>query len=236
MLKPLVVFGATGQQGGSVVRYVLNDTELSQQYSIRAVTRDLSSSSAQALKQQKNVEVVQADLTDPSSLTAALRGAHTAFVITAPTFDADAKAKELAQGKNVADAAVAEGVHYLIFSTLPHVAMISGGKYTKVTAFDAKAEVEAYIRTLRPKIKSAFFAPAGFMQNFQRMMVPRPMGKDGEYAIQQNISPQTQMPSSTPSATRASSWAPSWPRRTSTRATSSARPRRSVRWRTSRRR
>jgi hypothetical protein len=58
----------------------------------------------------------------------------------------DARNVEFAQGKGVVDVAVAEGVQYMIFSTLPHVSKISGGKYTKVVAFDAKAEIEDYIR------------------------------------------------------------------------------------------
>ena len=137
------------------------------------------------------MEVVKADLKDQSSLHTAMKGAHTIFALTAPTFDADAKAKELAQGKALADAAVAEGVQYLIFSTLPHVSTISGGKYTKVAGFDAKAEIEDYIREL--PIRSAFFAPGSFMQNFQQIMAPRPTG-NGDYVIARHVSPQTQLP------------------------------------------
>ncbi len=189
MTKVLVVFGATGQQGGSIVSFVQKDSALSKQYSIRAVTRDPSSPSAQALKQ--NVDVVQADLNDKVSLHTAMKGAHTVFALTAPTFGPDAKAKELVQGKGIADVAVAEGVQYIIFSTLPHVSTISGGKYTKVAAFDAKAEVQEYILTL--PIKSAFFAPGSFMQNFQSSMALRP-ATNGEYIIARHISPQTQLP------------------------------------------
>jgi hypothetical protein len=131
MSKLLVVFGATGQQGGSVVSHVLNDAELSKQYKVRAVTRDPSSSKAEALK-TKGVEVVKADLSDPASLSSALKGAHTIFFLTSPSMGPNAKSDELGQGKGVADAAVAAGVQYIIFSTLPHVERLSGGKYTKV--------------------------------------------------------------------------------------------------------
>lgn len=47
--KILVVFGATGKQGGSVVRSILGDAKAKQEWSIRAVTRDASKASAQAL-------------------------------------------------------------------------------------------------------------------------------------------------------------------------------------------
>lgn len=190
MTKLLVVFGATGQQGGSVVSSVLNDAELSSQYSIRPVTRDSSSSSAQALR-KKGLDVVQADLTNESTLHAALKGAHTVFALTAPVYGPDAKNREVAQGKAMADVAVAVGVQYIIFSTLPHVTTVSGGKYTKVTAFDAKAEIEKYIRTL--PLRSAFFSPASFMQNFHQMMAPRPNG-DGTYTIGRVVSPSSLLP------------------------------------------
>ena len=190
MTKLLAVFGATGQQGGSIVSYVLNDAELSNQYRIRAITRDPASSSAEALK-KTGVEVVKADLTDPSTLHGAMKGVHTVFALDAPVMGPNAKDREVAQGKAMADVALAERVQYIIFSTLPHVSRVSGGKYTKVTAFDAKAEVEDYIRRL--PIRSAFFAPGSFMQNFQGIMAPRPTGS-GAYVIARHVSPHTQLP------------------------------------------
>ena len=190
MAKLLVIFGATGQQGGSVVSHVLDDTELSKQYSVRTITRDPSSSKAEALK-KKGVDVIKADLTDESSLPVAMKGAHTVFALSAPTFGSDAKIREATQGKAMADVAVAERVQYIIFSTLPHVSAVSGGKYTKVNGFDAKAEIQQYIRTL--PIRSAFFAPGSFMQNFQSIMAPRPTGS-GAYVIARHVSPHTQLP------------------------------------------
>ena len=190
MCKLLVVFGATGQQGGSIISHVLDDTELSKQYKIRGITRDPSSSAAEALK-KRGVDVAKADMTDPSSLSSALKGAHTVFFLTAPVMGADAKNEEFAQGKGVVDVAVAEGIQYMIFSTLPHVTRISGGKYTKVAAFDAKAEIEDYIRTL--PVKSAFFSPASFMQNFQRIMAPHP-SDNGTFVLARLVSPTTQLP------------------------------------------
>ncbi len=177
-------------EGGSVLSHVLNDAELSSQYKVRAISRDPSSPSALELK-KLSVDVVKADVTDKSSLHAAMKGAHTVFSLTAPTFGPDAKIKELTQGKEIADVAVAESVQYLIFSTLPHVSTVSGGKYTKVSGFDAKAEIQEYIQTL--PVRSAFFAPGSFMQNFQGVMAPRPTGS-GAYVIARHVSPQTQLP------------------------------------------
>ncbi|KAL2021184.1 hypothetical protein VTK56DRAFT_7490 [Thermocarpiscus australiensis] len=207
MAKILAVFGATGQQGGSVVDYVLNDPELSQQYKIRAITRDVNSDKAKQLKAkaQENIEVVHGDVLNPSSLAPALAGAHTVFAMTAPSFAGDAAARfdaEYAAGRAIADAAVASGASYLIFSTLPSISEISGGKYTKVTSFDAKAAVEQYIRRLRPSIRSAFYCPGSFMENFaaQPFLGPqrRRSGSEGEaedtWVMAMHNSPQSRTP------------------------------------------
>lgn len=83
MSNILAVFGATGQQGSSVVNNVLADTELSQKFKIRAITRDNTSEKAKQL-QLKGVEVAQGDATDRASIETALTGVHTVFIMTAP--------------------------------------------------------------------------------------------------------------------------------------------------------
>lgn len=131
MSKILAVFGATGKQGGGLITYVLNDPELSKEYTVRAITRNANSEKSQKLK-QKGAEVVQGDISDAGSLKTALAGAHTVFIMTAPAWGPDALEIELNQAKTAADVAVQQGVQYIIFSTLPHVKEISGGKYSKV--------------------------------------------------------------------------------------------------------
>ncbi|KAL2812545.1 hypothetical protein BDW59DRAFT_38948 [Aspergillus cavernicola] len=127
--KWLMVFGATGQQGGSIIRYVLDDPILSSKFRIRAVTRSPSLPPAQALE-AKGVQVVQADADDEDSLRQAMRGAYMTFAMTLPIFhDKDARQRGIAQGRAIADAAVVERLEYIIFSTLPHVQKISNGEY-----------------------------------------------------------------------------------------------------------
>ncbi|KAG0081767.1 hypothetical protein BGZ93_002627, partial [Podila epicladia] len=157
MSKIFVVFGATGLQGGSVANYVLQDAQLSKEYKVRAVTRDPSQPAAQELK-SKGAEVVKGDMTDRESIKHAVQGAHTVFAVNL-VYDSEVRSKEVAQGKAIADEAVAAGAQYFIFSTSQNTSKISGGKYTGIDHFEAKAEVEEYIRTL--PIKSAFFAPSG---------------------------------------------------------------------------
>ncbi|KAJ1323591.1 NmrA family NAD(P)-binding protein [Microdochium nivale] len=171
--KTLAVLGATGHQGGSVVDFVLNDPVLSDEYLIRALTRDPSSPAAKALLSDggdiSNIEVVQADVTDPASLSAAFRDVHTVFAVTTPTLGPDAVKTEYNTATLIADIAAEQGVQHFIWSTLPNISEASGGQYTGVTPFDAKAKAEGYIRGLaqQGKFRASFFAAGSYMENFQ---------------------------------------------------------------------
>ncbi|KAK5652095.1 hypothetical protein OQA88_10873 [Cercophora sp. LCS_1] len=192
MAKLLAVFGATGHQGSSIINFVLNNPSLSQQYKIRAITRDGTSPKATRLTQQ-GVEVIQADMNDPTSLTASLSGVHTVFIMTVPNFKSEDPDDQLYTAKKIADTAVQQGAEYIIFSTLPNYATLSGGKYTKVFPFDAKAKAEEYIRTL--PVKSAFYCPGIFMENFQDQPYIGPKKRDdGTWAVARHYSPATELP------------------------------------------
>jgi uncharacterized protein YbjT (DUF2867 family) len=191
MSKILVVFGATGQQGGSVVNYVLNDPELSQKYKIRAITRDVNSEKAKQLKEK--VEVVYGDVLDRASLETALAGAHTVFALTTPSFSSDGLEVEYNSAKTIADVALEKSAEYIIFSTLPSVQEISGGKYTKASHFDAKAKAEQYIRSRH--VKSAFISLGFYMENFQSIPFLRPRkAADGTWVLARHNSPKAQLP------------------------------------------
>ena len=77
----LVVFGATGQQGGSIIEQLLQDKQLSSKYAIRGLTRDPTSKAAQALSSQ-GVEVVQCDTSSDEDVRSALKGASAVFLMT----------------------------------------------------------------------------------------------------------------------------------------------------------
>ena len=81
MSKILTVFGATGNQGGSVINTILNHPKLSAEYKLRAVTRDPSKPSGKALA-EKGVEVVKADLLDKQSVIKVVEGSHAVFGVT----------------------------------------------------------------------------------------------------------------------------------------------------------
>lgn len=190
MTKLLTVFGASGQQGGSVIDSVMRDTRLAQQYRIRGITRNSSSSSSEALR-RRGVEVVQADLDDKASLGPAVVGSDVVFVVTNTIFDDEAEERELSQGRAIVDEAVAAGVGLMIFSTLPSATKISNGKYAHVVHFDTKAEIEKYIRSV--PIQAVFISMGSFMQNLNEGLAPRAMG-DGTYAIANCFAPKTQFP------------------------------------------
>ncbi|KAF2720665.1 HSCARG dehydrogenase [Polychaeton citri CBS 116435] len=182
MCRVLAIFGATGQQGGSVIDYVLQDPELSQRYKIRAITRDAGSEKVKQLKEK--VEVVEGNVLNRDSLERALTGVHTVFVMTTPSFGPDGLEIEYKNGKVIADVAVDKGVEYIIFSTLPSVSEISGGKYTQVIHFDAKARIE-----------HAFHSPGFFMGNFASMPFLAPQkASDGTWVVARHNSPKSRMP------------------------------------------
>ncbi|KAI0468162.1 hypothetical protein F4859DRAFT_216459 [Xylaria cf. heliscus] len=189
MVKLLTVFGATGQQGGALINYILENPALFTEFCLRGITRDSTKPAAVTLR-ERGVDIVEADLNIPSTLTKAVAGSHAVFAITNFWEEASA-AVEISQGKAMADAAVAAGASQIIWSSLPSVSEISGGKITSMRHFDSKAEVERYIRTL--DIESMFFMPGWFMQNHLSHMRPR-LGDDGTYVLSQPFGSTSRLP------------------------------------------
>src|ERR1700731_488090 len=77
--KIIAVVGATGVQGGGLVRAILADPD--GPFSARALTRSAGSDRARALASQ-GVEVIEADLDDATSVRKAFDGAYGAYVVT----------------------------------------------------------------------------------------------------------------------------------------------------------
>lgn len=140
--KIVTVIGATGAQGGSVVRHLLGD----EQYTIRAVTRDINKPASLALAEQ-GVQVVQADINDFESLKRAFEGSYAVFAVT-DFWSHFSKTKEVEDGKKIADAAKWAGVQHYIWSSENSPAKLSGGKITRVEHFDSKFEVEEYAQQI----------------------------------------------------------------------------------------
>ena len=130
--KLIAVIGATGQQGGGVVRAL----EASSQFKVRALSRNPGE------HRQLAEEVVQADLDRPETLNAAFAGADGVFLVT--NFR-EAGADEFKQATAAVRAAKEAGVKHFIWSTLPDVEAISSGKF-KVPHFTGKAKIDRIVK------------------------------------------------------------------------------------------
>lgn len=164
MPKLVVVIGATGAQGGSVVSALADDAS----YQIRAVTRNTNSDKAKALA-QRGIGTVAADVDDEESLVKAFAGASIIFAVT-DFYEAWAKgigAKkgmelEYQRGLNLARAASkTKTLDKYIWSTLPNGGTLSGGKAV-VPHFDAKAQVDDFIKSDKALLAKTLFVYFGF--------------------------------------------------------------------------
>jgi uncharacterized protein YbjT (DUF2867 family) len=161
--KLVAVIGATGQQGGGVVRAL----QAREEFKVRALTRNPDK------HRELAEEVVEADLDQPETLNAAFEGAHGVFLVT--NFDARARweegTNELKQATAAVRAAKDSGVKHFIWSTLPDVEAISGGKFN-APHFTGKARID-------PIVKEAGFAnhtfviPPFYYQNLVGVLAPQ---------------------------------------------------------------
>ncbi|KAJ7052728.1 NmrA-domain-containing protein [Mycena amicta] len=142
--SPLVVVaGATGNQGGSVVRALI---ESEKAYRIRGLTRNALKPATKALK-EKGVEIVAVSVTaeNKDAVFKAFEGAHVAFLVT-NWVDHGEPTRQIAEAKLMIDAAKAGGAKGIIWSGLPSPAALSAGKYTQVVPFESKVLVAEYGR------------------------------------------------------------------------------------------
>lgn len=128
----IAVVGATGQQGGAVVRAI----RAGNQFKVRALTRN------PAKHRELADEVVEADLNRPETLASAFHGAYGVFLVT--NFQ-EHGADELKQATAAVHAAKDAGVKHFVWSTLPDVEAISKGKF-HVPHFTGKAKVDRIVR------------------------------------------------------------------------------------------
>src|SRR5688500_3745915 len=184
--KIIAVVGATGAQGGGLVRAILADEGSS--FAPRALTRQPQSEKAQALA-AAGAEVVAADTDDPVSIERAFAGAYGAFCVT-NFWEHFSPERELAQAGNMARAASQAGLQHVIWSTLEDtrkwVPLEDGrmptlmGKY-KVPHFDAKGEADQIFRDLG--VPTTFLLTAFYWENLIFFGAGPQRGPDGVLAI-----------------------------------------------------
>jgi uncharacterized protein YbjT (DUF2867 family) len=184
--KIIAVVGATGAQGGGLVRAILNDPRGG--FAARAITRDVNSDKAKALA-KAGAEVVSASVDDVESLKKAFHGAYGAFCVTF-YWEHLSPEKESGQIKNLAEAAKAEKLQHVIWSTLEDTRKwvplsdnrmpTLQGNY-KVPHFDSKGSSEHFFTGAG--VPTTFLLTSFYWDNFISFgMGPKP-GPDGKLAI-----------------------------------------------------
>jgi uncharacterized protein YbjT (DUF2867 family) len=184
--KIIAVIGATGAQGGGLVRAIQADKTGA--FAARAITRNPNSEKAQALRAE-GVEVVAGDADKPESLGKAFAGAYGAFLLTNfwEHFSAE---REVTQARNMAQAAKAAGIQHVIWSTLEDTRKwvpldddrmpTLQGKY-KVPHFDGKGEADQIFRDLG--VPTTFLLTAFYWDNLIYFGAGPQRGPDGVLAI-----------------------------------------------------
>jgi uncharacterized protein YbjT (DUF2867 family) len=154
--RPILVIGATGNQGGAAV-----DALLAKGFAVRALVRakSLTSKVAQRLA-GLGVEVVQGDLDDAEGVALAMRDTHGVFSVV--NFQDGGVGKEEERGKRVADAADSAGVRHLVYSSVGGAERDSG-----VPHFESKWRVEQHISRLG--LPHSIVRPTTFMSNLNEM-------------------------------------------------------------------
>jgi len=184
--KIIAVVGATGAQGGGLVRAIMNDKE--RDFAVRALTRDPNSDKAKALA-ALGAEVVAADIDDVESLKRAFAGAHGAFCVTFFWAHFSPK-KEFDEIGNMARAAKAAGVKQVIWSTLEDTRIwvpLSDNRmptlmeHYKVPHFDAKGEGNRLFSDAG--VPTTFLLTSFYWENFIYFGMGPKKGPDGKLAL-----------------------------------------------------
>ena len=184
--KIIAVVGATGAQGGGLVRAILGDPAGG--FAARALTRDVSTAKAKELA-KLGAEVVAANVDDPESLKRAFQGAYGAYCVTF-FWEHFSPEKELANATAMAEAAKAAGVQHVVWSTLEDTRKwipLSDtrmptlmGNY-KVPHFDAKGEADAVFTRLG--VPTTFLLSSFYWDNFIGFGMGPKKGLDGKLAL-----------------------------------------------------
>jgi len=184
--KVIAVVGATGAQGGGLVRAILADTTGG--FTARAITRNVNSDKAQALA-ASGAEVVAANVDDEASLRRAFEGAYGAFCVTF-FWDHLSVEREQAEAASMARAAKSAGVQHVIWSTLDDTRKFMSlddprmptlhGKY-KVPHFDGKGEADQFFRDAG--VPTTFLLTVFYWDNFIYFGAGPKPGPDGTLAL-----------------------------------------------------
>ena len=184
--KIITIFGATGAQGGGLVRAICADPN--SEFTARAVSRDVNSEKAKALA-AAGAEVVYGDLGNAESVHKALEGAYGAFFVT--FFWAHySPEQERAEAEVFAKAAKEAGIEHAIWSTLEDTRemvplhddrMPTLREIYKVPHFDAKGESNKFFKDAG--VPTTFLHASFYWDNFIYFGAGPKKGEDGKLAL-----------------------------------------------------
>jgi uncharacterized protein YbjT (DUF2867 family) len=184
--KVIAVLGATGAQGGGLVRAILADK--SGEFTARALTRNVNSDKAKALADM-GAEVVAADVDDHESLKNAFAGVYGVYAVTF-FWEHFLPEKETAQVASIAKAAKETNVQHVIWSTLEDTRKwiplddnrmpTLGGNY-KVPHFDCKGEADKHFTD--QGVPVTFLLTSFYWENFIYFGMGPKKGEDGKLAL-----------------------------------------------------
>ena len=193
-MQRILIIGATGAMGSSVVRALIADEARS--HAIVAMTRDTASAHAKQLMQldEQRIELVEGDLSDQESLRLAMQGVDAVFCNTA-FFSSGSIEGERTHAHNAIAAAQQANVNHFIYASLDPASRLSSGRCC-VPHYDAKASVEADIDYRRSdefmrQIKDGWFSnhvsvvvTCPYIENFYDFFIPEdgtlPDGRQGK--------------------------------------------------------
>jgi uncharacterized protein YbjT (DUF2867 family) len=148
--RKILVTGATGQQGGSLARLLLQ-----KEHKVYALTRNTQSAAAQDLR-NKGANILKGDLDDSDSLKHTVKDVQSVFLMGTP-FE-DGTEGEIRRGKLMADIANENKVEHLVYSSVANA-----DKNTGIPHFESKYKVEQHIKNL--EIPYTIIGPTFFMEN-----------------------------------------------------------------------
>jgi hypothetical protein len=211
--KVIAIVGATGNQGGSVARTFLALSK----WHVRCLTRNPSSEASQALS-SLGAEIIQADLSSESSLSNAFKGAHAIFVNTdfwgtyrsgmvaaairtegadpnEPSPNAIAFDTEVSYGKNAALAASkVPTLERFVYSSLPPMKRLSGGKYVHSFHWESKAAIVDFIENELPELAKKTSQIYLGAYNTNPLLQPRLDPSNGKYTFVGALGRERRMP------------------------------------------
>lgn len=164
--KTIVVLGALGGQGGSVVKTLVEDGS----FHVRGVTSGSVDSNDSKRWLERGVDMVIGNTKKPASLARAFTGADVAFVVV-NFWDPEIMTQEGELSRKIFDQAKEAGVKHVIFSSLANVGEVSGGEIT-VPHFTLKAEAWDHLQTMGFESVTAV-EPAAYFSNWFTFFKPK---------------------------------------------------------------